>query len=96
MLKGAPNSIFWRVSLRSSASSDLGAQLTGEARQVLNNYLDKWDFEDLTNPNFEEAVKREDARDVWRTSSSKLSTWTLKMVNILGAEAPPIRLNLEE
>ena len=33
-----------------------------EARQVLDNFLDKWELEDPTNPNFEEAVKREVAR----------------------------------
>lgn len=61
--------------------SDPGAQLIGEARKVLDNNLDKWDFEDLTNPNFEEAAKQESTRNMWRIWYDKIFTWTLKMIN---------------
>ena len=45
---------------------ELGAQLTREAREVLHNFLDKWEWEEPTNSNDEEALKREVARALWR------------------------------
>ena len=54
--------------------SDVGAQVIGEARKVLYNFLDKWDSEDSTNPNFEEAVKREVASALWKTWYNRNST----------------------
>lgn len=54
--------------------SDVGNQLTREARRVLDNYLDKWDFDNMENPSYEEAFKREIDRDVWRTWYKAIST----------------------
>lgn len=44
----------------------LGSKLTGEARGVLDTFLDKWNWKDVNNPNLEEAKKREAARSLWR------------------------------
>ena len=43
--------------------SDLWTKLTNEARQALDNFLDKWDFENAANPHYEEAIRREADRE---------------------------------
>ena len=58
--------------------SHLGTELTAEARQVLDNYHDKWDFENSANPNYEESVMRETDCDVWRTLYKRIYTLMLK------------------
>ena len=52
----------------------LGAKLIREARQALDTFLDKWNRGDATNPKYEEAVKREAARKLWRAWYNKYST----------------------
>ena len=59
--------------------SDLVTKLTDEASQVLDEFSDKWDFDNVENPNYEEAVWREADREVWRTWYKKISN--LKHIN---------------
>ena len=46
--------------------SDLGKKLSGEARQVLDNYLEKWEFEISENSNQQDAMDREEDQGLWR------------------------------
>ena len=71
--------------------SNLGTKMTGEARQILYNFLDKWDFDIAENLNNEAAVKFEAYRDIWRTWYKKISTWTFKQINTTNARSEPRR-----
>ena len=44
----------------------LGPKLGGRARRLLDNYIDKWDYRDIGNLFYEEAVTREASRLKWR------------------------------
>ena len=43
---------------------DLGMKLGGQARRVLENFLEKWDHTDADNSDYEDAVSREASKDV--------------------------------
>lgn len=74
----------------------LGANLTREARQVLDTLLDKWNWENEENHNHEEAVQREVARKLWRTWKNKKSLWTLKIIHPSTAGNAPALPDLRE
>ena len=40
----------------------LGPKLGGQARRLLDNYIDKWDYRDIGNLCYEDAVTREASR----------------------------------
>ena len=44
----------------------LGALTTGQARRLLDDFVDSWDPKDLVNEYHEDAVSREAVRYVWR------------------------------
>ena len=44
----------------------LGAKLTGQARRILDNWVEKWDYKNLTHENNDEALLRETERLLWR------------------------------
>ena len=43
----------------------LGPCLGGQARRLLDNFVDKWDYRDEANPFYEEAVTLEASRAKW-------------------------------
>ena len=44
----------------------MGALTTGQARRLLDEFVDSWDHKDLDNQYLEDAVSKEAVRDVWR------------------------------
>ena len=44
----------------------LGNVLAGEARDVHTAFMEEWDFQSVTNPNREEALRMENIRHLWR------------------------------
>ena len=44
----------------------LGAKVTGQARRLLDNYVDKWDCTNIHHVNHTAAVEREIERSIWR------------------------------
>ena len=44
----------------------VGGLLSNEARDVHSAFIDKWDFEDVDNPNFQAADDAERRRTIWR------------------------------
>ena len=44
----------------------LGPKLGGQARRLLDNYIDKWDYRDISNLFYEEAIAREASWLKWR------------------------------
>ena len=44
----------------------LGALTTGQARRLLDDFVDSWDPKDLVNEFYEDAISREAVRDVCR------------------------------
>ena len=44
----------------------LGALTTGQARRLLDDFVDSWDPKDLGNEFYEDAISREAVQDVWR------------------------------
>ena len=44
----------------------LGALTIGQARRLLDDFVDSWDPKDIVNEFYEDVVSREAVRDVWR------------------------------
>lgn len=63
----------------------LGSRLTGEARQVLSTFLERYDFEDPRNPILDDALDIERRRQLWREFRRDTSAWSLNR----GAGGPP-------
>ena len=56
----------------------LGPKLGGQARRLLDNYIDKWDYRDVGNLCYEEAVTREASRAKWRNFYKAKSIFDLR------------------
>ena len=59
----------------------VGSKLTGEAKKVLNSFLNKWQWTNRKNPNLEKATEREGAHALWRKFYHKTGAWTMKMIH---------------
>ena len=69
----------------------LGAKLAGQARRLLDNYVDKWDCTNVAHVNNPTAVDREIARQIWRNYYKEKAIYDLGQVQnalIQGARVP--------
>ena len=69
----------------------LGAFLSGQARRVLDNFVDKWDFTNEDHVNYEEAITREASRAVWRRYYKRQAIYDLCQVQPGAGVAVPVR-----
>ena len=69
-------------------------RLGGQARRLLDIYLNKWDWLNEDNVYYEEATTREAARAVWRTYYKAKAVHDLRQVQIAIATRPPVRPDL--
>ena len=60
----------------------LGPKLGGQARRLLKNYIDKWDYRDIGNLFYEEAVTREANRAKWRNFYKAKSVFDLRQIQV--------------
>ena len=58
----------------------LGPKLGGQARRLLDNYIDRWDYCDDTNIYFEETVTRETSRSKWRNFYTAKSVFDFRQI----------------
>ena len=65
--------------------------LGGQARRLLDIYLNKWDWLNEDNVYYEEATTREPARAVWRAYYKAKAVHDLRQVQIAVATRPPTR-----
>ena len=68
-------------------------RLGGQARRLLDIYLNKWDRLNEDNVHYEEATTREAARAVWRAYYKAKAVHDLRQVQIAVATRPPVRLD---
>ena len=64
----------------------LGPKLGGQARRLMDNYIDKWDYRDIGTISYEEAVRREASRSKWRNFYKAKSVFDLRQIQV----APPL------
>ena len=69
-----------------------GPRMGGQARRLLDNFIDKWDYRDETNPFYEEAVTREASRAKWRHYYKAKSVYDLRQIQV--QTGGPISYNL--
>ena len=58
-------------------------RLGGQARRVLSNVLDRWDFKKDKNPNILNARAREEDRKVWKTFRMDKAVYNLGRVHMV-------------
>ena len=58
----------------------LGPKLGGQARRLLDNYIDKWDYRDIGNLFYEDAVTREASWSKWRKFYKAKSIFDLRKI----------------
>ena len=68
----------------------LGPKLGGQARRLLDNYIEKWDYRALGNISYEEAVRREASRSKWRNFYKAKSVFDLRQIQVAPGEEPPV------
>ena len=68
----------------------LGPKLGGQARRLLDNFVDRWDYRDRTNPFFKEAVKREAKRVLWRAYYKAKAIYDLRQIQVTDGGSPPV------
>ena len=69
----------------------LGPKLGGQARRLLDNYIDKWDYRDIGNLCYEEAVTREASRAKWRNFYKAKSVFDLRQIQVAPGGVPPVQ-----
>ena len=69
----------------------LGPKLGGQARRLLDNYVDKWDYRDIGNLFYEEAVTREASRAKWRDFYKAKSVFDLRQIQVAPGGVPPVQ-----
>lgn len=67
---------------------DLGMKLSGQARRVVDNFLDKWDH---TNEDYEDAITREASRHVWRAFYKRKDISDLRHIHVAPIGRAPTR-----
>ena len=70
-----------------------GKKLGGQARQVLDNYLDKWDHTNEDNPNYEAGlpVSREASREVWRSFYKRKAVFDSRQIQVATGGKVPLK-----
>ena len=66
----------------------LGPKLGGQARRLLDNYIDKWDYRDVCNLCYEEAVTCEASRSKWRNFYKAKSVFDLRQIQVAPGGVP--------
>ena len=61
----------------------LGPKLGGQARRLLDNYIDRWDYRNDENLYYEEAVTREASRAKWRDFYKAKSVFDLRQIQVM-------------
>ena len=69
----------------------LGPKLGGQASRLLDNYIDKWDYRDIGNLFYEEAVTREASRTKWRNFYKAKSVFDLRQIQVAPGGVPPVQ-----
>ena len=68
----------------------MGPKLGGQARRLLDNYVDRWDHRDRTNPFLAAALQREGSRSLWRNYYKAKSVYDLRQIQVAPGGAQPI------
>ena len=71
----------------------LGPKLGGLARRLLDNYVDKWDYRDMGNLFYEDAVTREASRSKWRNFYKAKAVFDLRQIQVAPRGVPPVQLD---
>ena len=66
-------------------------RLSGQARRLLDNFLDKWSWTKDDNPYILEAIAREEDRAVWRNYYMERAVYNLNRVYMAMPAAMPTR-----
>ena len=69
----------------------LWSKLGGQARRLLYNYIDKWDYRDISNLFYEEAVTREASRAKWRNFYKAKSIFDLRQIQVAPGGVQPVQ-----
>ena len=72
----------------------LGALTTGQARRLLDDFVDSWDPKDLVNEFYEDAISREAIRDVWRKNYRLRAIYNMKCTHMARFGRAPVAPNL--
>ena len=72
----------------------LGPRLGGQARRLLDNFIDKWDYLDEANPFYEEAITREASRAKWRHYYKAKLVYDLRQIQVQTGGPSPIQPDL--
>ena len=72
----------------------LGPRMGGQARRLLDNFIDKWDYRDESNPFSEEAVTREASRAKWRHYYKAKSVYDLRQIQVQTGGPSPVQPDL--
>ena len=68
----------------------LGPKLGGQARRLLDNYIDRWDYRNDDNLYYEEAVTREASRAKWRDFYKAKSVFDLRQIQVTAGGVAPL------
>ena len=66
-------------------------KLGGQARRVLDNFLDKWDHPNADNLDYEDAFTCEANRDVWTAFYKRKATFDLRRIHVATGGKAPIK-----
>ena len=72
----------------------MGALTSGQAKRLLNDFVDSWNPKDLYNEFLEEAVSREAIRDVWRKYYRLRAIHDMKCTRMAKPGRAPVAPNL--
>ena len=72
----------------------VGCLTSGQAKRLLNDFVDSWNPKDLNNEFLEEAVSREAIRDVWRKYYRLRAIHDMKCTRIAKPGRAPVAPNL--
>lgn len=68
----------------------------GQARRILNNFLDKWDHANVDNVDYEDAIIHEAKKDVWRAFYNRKVVSDLRKIHVAIEGKAPIKLDALE
>ena len=67
----------------------LGPRLGGQARRLLDNFIDKWDYHDTEQPFYKNARARETQRALWRVYYKNKAIFDLRQVQVAPGGTKP-------
>ena len=57
----------------------------------MDNYVDKWDYRDIGNLFYEDAVMREASRSKWRNFYKAKTVFDLRQIQVTQGGVPPVQ-----